>query len=193
MAVKLRTMVYLLPVVLLDLFALHDIIKGEVGTLKLNQKPTDIVQLLSSMVEETRALTREHGISISLEADKSLPDVLADAERIRQVLLNLINNACDYASESRRIIIRATLDAASTVKIEVRDYGPGIARSKQRVLFKPGYQVGHGGESPGGLGIGLALCKTLVNLHGGKIWVESKLGQGSSFFFTLPVADDNRK
>lgn len=172
---------------------LHDVIKGEVGTLKLNLKPSAIVHLLSSMAEETRALARDHGISINIEADQSLPDVIADPERIRQVLLNLVNNACKYASEGKRVIIRATWDSASTVKIEVRDHGPGIAKDKQRVLFKPGYQVSHGGESPGGLGIGLTLCKMLVSLHGGRIWVESKLGHGSSFFFTLPVANESKK
>jgi len=172
---------------------LHDVVKGEVGTLKLNLKPTDIVQLLSSMMDETRALAQDHGISISLEVDQSLPAVTADPERLSQVLLNLINNACKYAPEGKRVIIKATRESASTVKIEVRDHGPGIAKDRQRLLFKPGYQVSHGGESPSGLGIGLTLCKMLVNLQGGKIWAESKLGHGSSFFLTLTVASEGKK
>ncbi len=103
-------------------------------------------------------------------------------------MFNLINNAYKYASEGKKITIGATRDSDSTVRIEVRDYGRGIPKGKQRRLFRPGYQLTRQNERPGGLGIGLALCKTLVELHGGKIWLESKIGKGSSFFFTLPVA-----
>ena len=73
------------------------------------------------------------------------------------------------------------------VEVEVRDHGPGIALEEQRHLFEPGYQIAHHGETVAGLGIGLTLCKLLVDLHGGKIRVSSEPGSGSSFSFTLPV------
>jgi signal transduction histidine kinase len=71
--------------------------------------------------------------------------------------------------------------------VEVRDRGPGISDEEQEHLFEPGYQIEHPGSRTGGLGIGLALCKLLVELHGGKIWVKSRTSKGASFFFTLPL------
>jgi signal transduction histidine kinase len=165
---------------------LHDVIRGEIGKLKLELKPLNIERLLRSLVEETRAFTNQHGMSISLAIKSgTLPAVYADEERVRQILFNLINNACKYASAGKKIIIRATADAGAVI-IEVKDYGPGIPKEKRRLLFRPGYQVSRPGESQGGLGLGLTLCKMLVELHGGAIRVESTVGKGSSFFFTLP-------
>jgi signal transduction histidine kinase len=105
-------------------------------------------------------------------------------------MLNLINNACKYASEGQKIDIRAFREPESMVTIEVRDYGPGIPKDRQQHLFKPGYQQPPGqNDRPGGLGIGLALCKALVEIQGGRIWLESKVGKGSSFFFMLPALE----
>jgi signal transduction histidine kinase len=165
---------------------LHDFIRGEIGNLKVELKPLDIERLLRSLVEETKVYINQHGMSIKLEIKSgALPAVSADEERVRQILFNLINNACKYASAGKKIIIRATADAGA-VTIEVKDYGPGIPREKKRMLFKPGYQISRTGESQDGLGLGLTLCKMLVELHGGAIRVESEVGRGSSFFFTLP-------
>ncbi len=100
-------------------------------------------------------------------------------------MFNLINNACKYASEGKRITIRVTTDSSAVV-IEVQDNRPGIPKDKRRMIFKPGYQSSRQNKSPGGLGIGLTLCKMLVELHGGNIWLESEVGRGSSFFFMLP-------
>ena len=168
---------------------LHDVIRGEIGNLKLELKPLHIEHLLLSLLEETRALSHQHGLAISLElVSGHLPDVYADEERVRQIMFNLINNACKYASAGKLIIIRGSAEAESrVVVIEVQDFGPGIPRDKKRTLFKPGYQLSHQSEGPGGLGLGLTLCKILVELQGGSIWFESTPGKGSSFFFTLPV------
>jgi len=169
---------------------LHDVIRGEIGRLKLNPGPVDIEQLLLSLVEENKALAEQYGVTIGLEIEDHLPDVRADAERVRQVMLNLINNACKYASEGQRIDIKAARGQDSMLTIEVRDYGQGIPKNRQQHLFKPGYQQPPSqNDSPVGLGIGLALCKTLVELQGGKIWLESKVGKGSRLFFTLPALE----
>jgi two-component system clock-associated histidine kinase SasA len=164
---------------------LHDVIRGEIGKLKLRLKPLDVARFMRSLVEEMKAFTDQHAVSIDLEINGNLPTVLADEERVRQVMFNLINNACKYAASGRRI----TITAASTkgfVKIEVRDYGPGIPGEKRKMLFRPGYQIAQEGENLAGLGLGLALCKMLVQLHGGTIGVVSAAGKGASFFFTLP-------
>jgi signal transduction histidine kinase len=166
---------------------LHDVIRGEIGHLKVEPKELDIGQLLRSIAEETSVLTQQHGLFINLEFDaEKLPPVYADEARIRQVMLNLINNAFKYASAGKKITIRASRHSDSEMVIEVQDYGPGISREKRRLLFKPGYQTSVHSEQPGGLGLGLALCKMIVELHGGKIWVESTIGKGSNFYFTLP-------
>lgn len=166
---------------------LHDVIKGELGTLKIKQTKFNIGKLLRSIVEETRALSQECGISIKLELEGELPEVYADKDRVRQVLLNLINNACHYAKKGKLLNIRA-VKQSDMVQIEVKDYGPGITEDRQGTLFESGYHLAHHNERSGGLGIGLVLCKTLVELHGGKIWLESRDGNGAAFFFTLPVS-----
>ena len=165
---------------------LHDVVKGEIGKLELELKPLNLGQLLLSLVDETRALARQHGVSINLKLKESLPEVYADAARVRQIVLNLLNNAFKYAAEGGRVTIKAT--AKSTyVTVEVQDRGRGIAEHKVQHLFELGYQTAYPGELSRGLGIGLTLCKLLVELHGGKIWVKSQAGKGSSFFFTLPL------
>ena len=166
---------------------LHDVIRGEIGKLKLELKPADIEQLLLSLVEENRALSRQYGITISLELDRDLPRVNADAERVRQVMLNLINNACKYAAEGKRITIRARpeirIRACSDRSAGLRS---GYSQGETAPALQAGLSAIRPSEHPGGLGIGLALCKMLVELHGGRIWLESQVGRGSSFFFTLP-------
>lgn len=167
---------------------LHDVIRGEIGKLEVDLKPMDIGGFLTSLAEEMAALVKQQGMSIEVEFEGSLPEVPADPERLRQIIFNLVNNACKYASgDEGRITIRA-IRRPRSVLIEVRDYGPGIPPRKQRELFKPGYQLSQHDAKTGGLGIGLALCKMLVDLHGGRIWLQSQVGKGSSFFFTLPVA-----
>jgi signal transduction histidine kinase len=167
---------------------LHDVVKGEIGKLKLEVKPVDLAGLLPSVVNETRALAGLHHVVLRLKVARPLPQVNADAARVRQIVLNLLNNAFKYAAAGGRVDVRCTA-GKKFVKVEVRDRGPGIAVREQQHLFEPGYQVVHHGEAIAGLGIGLALCKLLVELHGGKIWVRSEPGKGSSFFFTLPARD----
>lgn len=171
---------------------LHDVIRGEIGNLKLDTKPLDITRFLRSLVEETKAFTDQHGMSIDLAINGPLPSIYADKERARQIMFNLINNACKYASAGKKITITAAA-GKDFVRIEVRDYGPGIPREKRRLLFHPGYQVAREGESLTGLGLGLTLCKMLVELHGGTIGVESATGKGAAFFFILPYREKLRR
>jgi signal transduction histidine kinase len=174
---------------------LHDVIRGEIGKLTLELKPLQIEPRLRALVEETKAFVNQHGMSIDLVIKNGkLPAVYADEERVRQIIFNLINNACKYASAGKKIIVRAKADPADgAVSIEVQDFGPGIPVEKRRLLFRPGYQVSRPGESQGGLGLGLTLCKMLVELHGGSVRVASAVGQGSSFFFTLPCRSQSGK
>jgi len=167
---------------------MHDVIRGETGILKVTLKPVDIRKLLEELVAETRALAQQSNVLIELHLGDGIPEIYADQDRIRQVILNLINNALKYAKDGRKIIIEAGRTGAE-LQIEVRDFGPGIPEARQATIFEPGYQQAHPDERSGGLGIGLALCKALVELHGGRIWVKSKPGKGSSFFFTIPIKE----
>ncbi len=169
---------------------LHDVIRGEMGKLKLDRKPINIEDFLTSLIDATKALSKMQGISIDLDVkDRPLPEVTADKERLRQIMLNLINNACKYASEGKKITIRVSQDKDNKeIIIEVQDYGPGIPKGKRLNIFKPGYQKSKGEGVADGLGIGLPLCKSLVALHGGHIWLESAVGKGSTVFFTLPAS-----
>jgi signal transduction histidine kinase len=170
---------------------LNDVVKGEMGKLRLTLNKVDIAHLLRILIEEAGALAKHYNIDILLESEDNLPQIEADSDRIRQIIFNLINNACKYAHEGKIINIIVTMNNGF-IRIEVKDYGPGIAKKRQLTLFEPGYQTVVSDNSSGGLGIGLALCKMLVELHGGKMWVNSKLGHGSSFYFTLPVKTNSK-
>ena len=170
---------------------LHDLVKGELGTLKLKLEPLNLESLLISVREETKALADEASATVNLEVQYPLPQVYGDASRVRQVVLNLLNNAFKYASGST-ITIRAIPNKAD-VSVEVQDQGPGINPSERKRLFQPYHSSASKGKEAGGLGIGLALCKMLVELQGGKIWVKNRPGKGASFFFTLPALETRER
>jgi signal transduction histidine kinase len=165
---------------------LHDVIRGEIGKLKFEPKPLTLEPLLASLRDETRALAQQYGVTVNLRVPNSLPEIYADAGRVRQIVLNLLNNAFKYAADGVEVNIIVTAKSPY-VTVEIQDKGPGISAEEQEHLFQPGYQTEHPGVRSGGLGIGLALCKLLTELHGGKIWVRSRPGKGASFFFTLPL------
>ena len=134
--------------------------------------------------------------SLTLEVLDSLPPAKADRQYLEQILLTLAANASKFTAEEGKITVSARQDGENLV-VEVSDTGVGIPAEEQQRIFQPYYQVNRGKASqtthPGegrGLsdsGIGLAIAKFLVELHGGKIWLKSKVGQGSSFFFSLPT------
>jgi signal transduction histidine kinase len=165
---------------------LHDVMRGETGQLKLTLKYINMEKLLNSILEEVQPLAASNGVTTELEVEGKIPEIKADPERLHQVILNLLNNAFTYAREGKKVKILESL-RENNILIEVRDYGPGISMEKRQTLFEPGYQVAYREQSTGGLGIGLSLCKMLVDLHGGRIWAKSRIGRGTSFFFTLPI------
>lgn len=171
---------------------LHDLNRGETGSLKLILKKVNIRDLLHSLVERSSALSQQYGMTIELDIEGRVPIMQADPERISQIILNLINNACKYAKSGKRVIIKARREE-DTILLEVKDFGPGITGEKQKTLFDPAYQLTEKDDLSGGLGIGLILCKMLVELHGGRIWFKGQAGKGSSFFFTIPIRRQERQ
>ena len=163
---------------------LLDVARGEVGILELKTSLVDPLQLLHELVDYVAPAASSHGQSLVLEALPSFPAVVADRGRLRQVVLNLLDNAIKFTPQGGEITLRAKVEDSNLI-VEVQDTGPGVAQKEQKRLFTPYYH--HSGDGPSGLGLGLALCKTLVELHGGQIWVKSRKGKGSTFAFSVPL------
>ena len=163
-----------------------DLSRIEAQRLPLKLEPTNLATLVSDAVATARGLLRDSPVVLTADVDEALPRVIVDRTRIRQVLLNLLNNAIRFTdSGSIRVSTRAV---NGELEVAVTDTGVGISPEDMEGIFDEFGQ----GSSPstsgrGGAGLGLAVCKQVVQLHGGRIWVESKVGQGSTFHFTIPV------
>ncbi|MHC4277899.1 MAG: PAS domain-containing sensor histidine kinase [Planctomycetota bacterium] len=165
---------------------LLDLAKGEIGMLELKCRLVDPLQLLYEVADYVTPETDKKGHSLVLDLPPSLPALWCDQDRLRQVVLNLLNNAFKFTPRGGRITLRARQKDGS-LRVEVQDTGYGISEDQKKQLFKPYHQLEGDKEHFGGLGLGLALCKTLVELHGGQICVESQMNKGSSFIFTIPL------
>ena len=170
---------------------LLDLAKVEIGTLQVNMKEVDARQLLASVGDDMAALISSNGQSLEVEIPQSLPLVWADEERVQQVVLNLLINASKFTPEGGEITLRGSRKGKNLL-VEVQDTGHGIPEEEQVRLFQPYYRLMGDLEHLSGLGLGLALSKHLVELQGGKIWIESEAGKGSTFSFTIPLAKKNQ-
>jgi len=166
---------------------LYDLMRGEKGTLQLEFEPVDLLPLLQNVANDMIPLASKHKHSITLDLPQSLSPIRADESRLQQIMLNLLSNAIKYTPNEGRITIRARENDTNLI-VEVQDNGNGVAKEDQDRIFTSYYRVEGDSQHIGGLGLGLALCKTLVELHGGKIWVESSPGEGSTFGFSLPLS-----
>lgn len=165
---------------------LLDLARGEIGMLQLKSEPVDLVRLLREQAGDMMPVASSHGQSFIVDLPSALPLVWADEGRLRQVVLNLLNNAFKFTPEGGRITLRAGREGACLI-VKVQDTGRGMTAEEQQRLFEPYHRLESDRENLSGLGLGLALCKTLVELHGGRIWVESSAGEGSTFNFSLPL------
>jgi GAF domain-containing protein len=164
-----------------------DLSKVEAGRMELELATFD----LPTALENARTFVREravrHAITLDLSVDERLGDFVGDERKIKQILLNLLSNAVKFTPEGGRIGIKAR-QADSSVEISVSDTGIGIAPEDQPKIFEEFRQVGADyAHKVEGTGLGLTLAKKFVELHGGRIWVESEVGKGSKFTFTLPT------
>ena len=145
---------------------------------------------VSVTLDNALTLVRERagrrGITLDLTVDEQLDQIHADERKVRQVVLNLLSNAIKFTPEGGRIEVRA-VPVDGSVEISVTDTGVGIAPEDQEPIFEEFKQVGTAAKKVEGTGLGLALSRRFVELHGGRIWVESEVGVGSTFTFTLPV------
>lgn len=169
---------------------LQEIALADAGELKLERQPEDISQLIAQSVTAIRTKLSSKGLEISTEIQDNLPMVDIDYHRIGQVLGNLLENACKHTAKGGKIIVVARLEK-EMVKISVNDTGEGIPAEDLPNMFERFYRVDKSrARTAGGSGLGLTIVKRLVEAHGGSVGVQSELGKGSSFMFTLPI-DEN--
>ncbi|MBO9542623.1 HAMP domain-containing histidine kinase [bacterium] len=166
---------------------LLDFARLEAGTLRLNLTQTDLAEKINEVVESLRPQVQEAGINLSVELAPDPLVMLMDPERIERVLINLLTNAIKFTPPGRAIRVRTRREDGEVV-CEVIDEGIGIAPEAIPRLFKHFSQL-EGGVRKGGTGLGLSISKALVEAHGGRIGVRSTPGQGSTFWFTLPLGE----
>jgi signal transduction histidine kinase/CheY-like chemotaxis protein len=161
--------------------------QAEAGRLALRREWVDLAEVVNTACDVVRPLLEKKSLDLAVEMPGDLPRIYCDRTRTRQVILNLISNAARF-TEAGRITVQA-LARSQHVEVQVSDTGPGIAPRDAEQIFEPFCQ-GSGGlwRDKRGTGLGLSISKEFVKLHGGRIWLDSQLGVGSTFSFELPVS-----
>jgi len=163
-----------------------DLSKVEAGRMELELSRFHLPSAISSAIALVRERAHRHGVELASDIDPRIGELEADERKVKQILLNLLSNAVKFTPDGGRVHVSAKLDT-DHVNVAVSDTGPGIALEDQRSLFEPFKQVGKdAARKAEGTGLGLALTKRFVELHGGRIRVDSAPGKGSIFSFTLP-------
>jgi signal transduction histidine kinase len=169
-----------------------DLAKIEAGRMDWRREPVDVAEVIARATAATSSLLDGSGPTMHLDVQPALPAVLGDRDRLIQVVINLISNAVKF-TPSGTITCAAGLsdDAPSqTLIVTVADTGVGIAPKDQARVFEQFSQVGDNlTDTPRGTGLGLPICREIVEHHGGRLWLESEVGRGTRFSFTLPIAD----
>jgi signal transduction histidine kinase len=164
-----------------------DLSKVEAGRMELELAKFDLPMAIDNALTLIRERAMRHGIKIHQSVDARVGEFQGDERKIKQILLNLLSNAVKFTPEGGRVDVDAAL-ADGAVEISVSDNGIGIAPEDQERIFEEFRQVGRDyAQKREGTGLGLTLTKKFVEMHGGKIWVESQPGKGSKFTFTLPI------
>ncbi len=170
---------------------LLDISRIESGRLKLNLRPVDFKESLDEAYRTVREMLEAKQLAYTVDIWPGLPKVYADPDRLTQILINLLSNAIKYTPDRGSIAVRVWLSAAEPnfVRCAIVDSGIGIKPEDQAKLFTKFFRSDDPAvREQAGTGLGLAITKNLVEMHGGRIWVESEPGEGSTFFFTIPLA-----
>jgi GAF domain-containing protein len=163
-----------------------DLSKIEAGRMELELTEFDLPTAIDNALTLVRERAGRRGISLHQSAGEGLGQIRGDERKIKQVLLNLLSNAIKFTPDGGRIDVRATA-ADGSVEVSVTDTGVGIAPEDQEAIFEEFRQVGTAAKKMEGTGLGLALSRKFIELHGGRIWVASEVGRGSTFTLTLPL------
>ncbi len=148
----------------------------------------DIAAVIDEVVQSLRLEYERKGMQVRVDVPPGLPSVVADQKRLGQIIFNLFSNAVKYTYEGGSVAVRAFVNRANMVQIEVEDTGVGMSPEQLKKLFRPFYRADNPlRDVAGGTGLGLSIAKQLVEMHGGEIWVTSELGKGSTFSFAIPL------
>jgi PAS domain S-box-containing protein len=167
---------------------LLDVSKIEAGKLGFTMEPFDLKPLIDDAIELIQYSTNKYIISFNTQSEHC--EIIADSQRIEQVLVNLLTNAIKYSPGADKVEVSLSCSATEAT-VSIRDYGLGIAADKLIQIFSRFYRVDDASPIISGLGIGLYLSHEIINRHNGKLWAESEPGRGSIFYFTLPIAGAN--
>jgi two-component system, NarL family, sensor histidine kinase BarA len=178
-----------------------DISRMEAGQMKFDKEPFELDEVVSVALSTIAPNARRKKIALTCELAPDLPRVLGDRDKVRQVLLNLLNNAIKFTPDGGSVAIRAeegallpgpadaTAAAKRGVRISVTDSGIGVAPEYHQRVFDPFFQVDNTSTREyGGTGLGLSIVKRFIEAHGGAVWLDSKEGAGATFYFSLPLA-----
>jgi len=167
---------------------LLDVAKIEAGRLDLDLKETDLVGLISSTVEFNHVLAARKDVRLEFSHEPNLPRVEIDGAKLEQVLNNLIGNAVKFSPRGGTVTIHAGRNGTG-VLVSVQDQGPGIPAAELGKLFQPFARLSTStATEEKSTGLGLVICRKVVEGHGGRIWAESEPGKGATFYFTIPAA-----
>ncbi len=165
---------------------LLDLAQLEAGAFSLETGPVDLRVVINDLALQFQPLAERKGQTLDLDLPDRLPLVKGDRRRIAQVLMNLLDNAVKFSPEGGSILVRATIHSGD-LAVEVHNSGLSLSSEEQRRLFQPYYRSEVDRQRLPGTGLGLSLCRQLVEAHGGKIWVESERDKGTTFAFTVPL------
>jgi len=167
---------------------LLDLSQAETGNLQLNFLPTPPNDIVQYAVNAVKLQAEQKNIYLELILKQNLPKVYADVEKTAWVLVNFLSNALRYSPEKSRIVVQV-IEVGTVIEFSVRDFGKGIDERYQKRLFERYFQVPTDGKNKSGTGLGLAISKDFIEAENGRIWVESSIGEGSRFCFSLPIMD----
>ncbi|HWQ15250.1 MAG TPA: GAF domain-containing protein [Roseiflexaceae bacterium] len=160
----------------------------DANKIQLNFEQVNIEHVLQDVLQTLRAEIDRKQLVVALELTPGIPPIVADPRRLTQVVMNLISNAVKYTYPKGRVALRASLNPAGLLQVDVEDNGVGISPEQQQHLFRRFYRADNPlRDEAGGTGLGLSIAKSLVELHGGEMWVESEIGKGSTFSFIVPT------
>ncbi len=169
-----------------------EISRFEAGKIELTFQPVNVATIIRDVAQTLRLEAERKHMHITIEVQPDLPSVIADEKRLTQVITNLYSNAIKYTYEGGTITVRAFLNQANLLQFEIEDNGVGMSPGQLKKLFRPFYRAFNPlSEQAGGTGLGLLITKSLVEQHGGEMWVTSTEGKGSTFSFVLPLEQPN--
>jgi len=168
-----------------------DISKIESGKMVYNIGKVDLKPLFDEVLQTLKIIVDSKELTVTKNIKKNLPQAIVDKDRITLVIENLISNSIKFTPVGGRIDVSASKEG-DDILVEIHDTGEGIPEEDKEKIFEKYYQAKMGSESTGGSGLGLVICKKIVEAFGGRIWVESQLGEGSTFKFTLPYKQEKQ-